>query len=192
MRFSFHAEQWLPYPIELVFAFFSNPENLPRLMPPWQQAFIEEAAITPPPPRPSSAPRYPGVVAGPGTRIALSFRPLAKVPFRVMWEAKITDFVWNDHFCDRQVRGPFTSWNHCHKFSPRERFDSEGFPVDGTIVEDGVDYEIPFGPLGKVAHELTVRRQLISTFAYRKKRTAELMPRLAAAVAKFSPETRRA
>jgi uncharacterized protein YndB with AHSA1/START domain len=26
-------EQWVPFPIERVFAFFSNPENLPRMMP---------------------------------------------------------------------------------------------------------------------------------------------------------------
>jgi ligand-binding SRPBCC domain-containing protein len=192
MRYSFHAEQWLPYPLELVFAFFSNPENLPRLMPRWQQAHIEEAAITPPPPRPGSAPRYPGVVAGPGTRLALSFRAMPYLPFRVMWEAKITDFVWNDHFCDRQMRGPFRSWNHCHKFSARERVDRDGFAVDGTIVEDGVDYEVPLGLLGEMAHELLIRRQLISTFAYRKKRTAELLPRMATAVAKFAPEIRRA
>ena len=26
-------EQWVPFPLERVFAFFSNPENLPRIMP---------------------------------------------------------------------------------------------------------------------------------------------------------------
>ena len=27
-------EDWVPFPIERVFLFFANPENLPRLMPP--------------------------------------------------------------------------------------------------------------------------------------------------------------
>ena len=26
-------EQWVPFPLQHVFAFFSNPENLPRIMP---------------------------------------------------------------------------------------------------------------------------------------------------------------
>jgi hypothetical protein len=36
MPHAFHAEQWLPYPIELVFAFsafFANPETSPALCP---------------------------------------------------------------------------------------------------------------------------------------------------------------
>ena len=45
MRHPFAAEQWLPYPVELVFAFFANPQNLPRLMPAWQKARIEEIAV---------------------------------------------------------------------------------------------------------------------------------------------------
>jgi hypothetical protein len=27
------TQQWVPYPVELVFAFFANPANLPHLMP---------------------------------------------------------------------------------------------------------------------------------------------------------------
>ena len=37
MHHTFTSEQWLPYPVEPVFAFFANPENLPRLMPKWQK-----------------------------------------------------------------------------------------------------------------------------------------------------------
>ncbi len=40
MRHTFQTEQWLPFPVELVFAFFAYPENLPRLMPAWQKARI--------------------------------------------------------------------------------------------------------------------------------------------------------
>ena len=58
MRHHFNAEQWLPYPVELVFAFFSNPENLPRQMPTWQKARIEEATFAPPPPHPPGPTRH--------------------------------------------------------------------------------------------------------------------------------------
>src|ERR1700704_5799181 len=106
MRAHFHAEKWLPQPVELVFAFFANPENLPRLMPKWQAARIEEASFRPPPPHPGT-PRYPGIAAGDGTRLTLSFRPFPYSPVRISWEAAIGHFIWNQQFCDTQLRGPF-------------------------------------------------------------------------------------
>ena len=33
MKHRLEFEQWVPFPLEHVFAFFSNPENLPRIMP---------------------------------------------------------------------------------------------------------------------------------------------------------------
>src|ERR1700710_2184838 len=104
MLHTYQTEQWLPYPIELVFAFFANPENLPRLMPPWQKARIEEASFVPPPPLPGT-PRPKSIAAGTGTRLPLSFRPFPYSPIRVPWEAEISDFAWNNRFCDTQLRG---------------------------------------------------------------------------------------
>ena len=121
MRHTFEAEQWLPYPIEVVFAFFANPENLPRLMPGWQKARIEEATFAPPPPRPTGVPVVRGVFAGQGTRMTISFRPFPFSPIRVPWDAEIDQFVWNDHFCDTQLRGPFAFWHHCHRVSSETR-----------------------------------------------------------------------
>ena len=85
MRYSYHSELWLPYPVELVFAFYANPENLPRLMPPWQKARIEEASFAPPPPRPVATDpslRFSTIAAGAGTRIVLSIRPFPFCPVR--------------------------------------------------------------------------------------------------------------
>ncbi len=47
MRHRFRTTQWLPYPVELVFAFFANPANLPKTPPDWQQARIDEIELTP-------------------------------------------------------------------------------------------------------------------------------------------------
>jgi ligand-binding SRPBCC domain-containing protein len=174
MRHHFHAEQWLPYPIEQVFAFFANPENLPRLMPAWQDARIEEASFAPPLPRPAGLRLYPGIVAGAGTRMTISFRPFPYSPVRVPWDAEITEFVWNEHFCDVQHRGPFTFWRHCHRLRAEER------EVQGTLIKDEVEYELPFGPLGDLAAKTLVPAQFRSIFAFRQKRTAELMPLLRA------------
>ena len=170
MHHHFQAEQWLPYPIDLVFAFFANPENLPRLMPAWQKARIEEASFAPPPPRPEGVAPYPGIAAGAGTRMTISFRPFPFAPLRVPWDAEITEFAWNDHFCDVQGRGPFAFWRHCHRLKADAR---AGRP--GTFLSDQVEYELPLGPLGEIARKLFVERQFKSMFEFRHKRTAELL-----------------
>jgi ligand-binding SRPBCC domain-containing protein len=176
MRHTFQAEQWLPYPIEVVFAFFANPENLPRLMPAWQKARIEEASFAPPPPHPdgmaSQMPR--GVFAGAGTKMTISFRPFPFSPIRVPWDAEITEFKWNEGFCDTQLRGPFAYWLHCHRLKPETR---NGQP--GTLLRDEVEYEMHLGALGEIGGRLLAPLQFRSIFNYRHKRTAELLPLMA-------------
>jgi ligand-binding SRPBCC domain-containing protein len=166
MPFTFQTAQQLPYPPELVFAFFANPENLPRLMPRWQRARIEEAIFTAPPPRPTRAPRYPGIAAGNGTRLTISLRAIPFIPARIPWEAQIEDFRWNQGFCDIQLRGPFKSWRHCHTVTAN---------AEGTTVTDQVTYELPLGPLSSIANTLIIHPQLKSTFRYRQQRTTELL-----------------
>jgi ligand-binding SRPBCC domain-containing protein len=174
MRYTYHSEQWLPYPLDPVFAFFSNPENLPRLMPPWQKARIEEAVVTAPPSSTQDRSIPLQGVAGAGSLIALSFRPFPYAPFRVPWKAEITEFVWNDHFCDHQLRGPFAYWHHCHCLRPETRTDS-GISTSGTLLRDEVEYELPLGRLGDLANRIFITRQLRNTFAYRHTRTRELL-----------------
>jgi ligand-binding SRPBCC domain-containing protein len=169
MRHTHHAEQWLPYPVPLIFAFFANPANLPRLMPAWQNARIEEASIVPPPrPLDQSIPRT--IAAGPGTRLTLSFRPFPYSTIRIPWEAEITEFVWNDHFCDRQLRGPFAYWNHCHRVRPETRDQT-----NGTLITDQVEYELPFGIAGELTHRLILSRQIAHTFTQRQTRLTKLL-----------------
>ena len=177
MRHHFQAEQWLPFPVEQIFLFFANPDNLPRLMPPWQRAKIEEASITAPPARLSSL-QMPArsIAAGAGTRMTISFRPFPFSPVRASWDAEITEFVWDEHFCDVQHRGPFAFWRHCHRMQAETRANASGEPVVGSLLRDAIEYELPFGVLGDLAQRLVIKRQLASTFAYRQRRTAELLP----------------
>jgi ligand-binding SRPBCC domain-containing protein len=161
MRFSYHAEQWLSYPSGLVFEFFANPDNLPLLIPPWQTTRIEKVSILPPPHQPdisSSA----SPAAGVGTRFTLSFRPFPFSPVRFRWEAEITEFSWNHHFCDEQIHGPFARWKHCHYIRP-VRWQG----LNATLVADHIEYDVPFGAAGRLAHRLFLRGQIERTFAYR-------------------------
>lgn len=178
MRYTFQSEQWIPYPVEVVFAFFANPENLPRLMPAWQKARIEEAVFAAPPAAPQSAMSAPlpkGIAAGVGTRLTLSFLPFPWSPIRIPWEAEISEFVWNDHFCDDQVRGPFAFWHHCHSVYSEPRATASDTLIHGTLLRDQVEYEPPYGALGDLAKRLFLGRQMKDTFAFRQKRTSELL-----------------
>jgi ligand-binding SRPBCC domain-containing protein len=169
VRHTFQTAQWVPYPIERVFAFFANPENLPRLMPEWQRARIESSHLTAPvPPAPDSKPA--GLAAGAGSRMTISFQALPFLPIRMRWEAEIVEFEWDRHFCDEQPKGPFAYWRHCHWVS-NERRD---FSI-GTKVLDHLVYELPLGILSEPANFLFVRRQIREIFAYRQRRLLELL-----------------
>jgi ligand-binding SRPBCC domain-containing protein len=168
----FETHQWVPYPVELVFAFFANPTNLPHLMPRKFEARIEDARIEPPPPRPLAADparRFKSVGAGVGSEILISFFPIPWVPRRISWLARITEFAWNSHFCDEQVRGPFTNFRHRHGIQAEVRED-----VEGTLVTDEIQFALPYGFMGRVGGAL-LRRNLAKSFAYRQKRLPEIL-----------------
>ena len=166
MRLQFSTEQWLPYSVETVFAFFADPANLPRLMPDWQRARIDHATYVAPPPPPTPFPGSDAITAGTGTRLTLTIRPIPFSPIRVPWDAVIEDFRWLQGFCDIQLRGPFRYWRHCHTVQPER---------EGTRLRDAVEYELPLGPLSGLADQFFLRRQLAATFRFRQRRTLELL-----------------
>lgn len=176
MNVRFETEQWVPFPVELVFAFFANPANLPHLMPPELKTQLEDARLQPPPPRPVAADparRFNSVAAGVGSELLISFRPIRWAPKRVSWMARITEFEWNSHFCDEQVRGPFSAFRHRHGIKAQTR---DG--VEGTLVSDVIDYSLPFGALGRLGEGLA-RRQLETSFAQRQKRLPGILEAVA-------------
>lgn len=178
----FETRQWVPFPVELVFAFFANPQNLPHLMPPSLEMRIEDVRVEPPPTRPVAqdpARRFLSIAAGKGSEILLSFRPLRFGP-RISWLARIGDFKWNSHFFDEQARGPFVFFRHRHGIEAEAR---EG--VEGTLVADEIDFALPYGALGKLGG-LLVRRQLAAQFAHRHRRLPEILAAAARQAARRS------
>lgn len=124
-----------------VFAFFADASNLEAITPP----FLRFRIVTPTP-----IEMRPGV----GIDYALS---LHGVPLR--WRSRITVWEPGARFVDEQERGPYALWRHTHEF------ESLG---DATVVRDVVEYALPAGPLGWVAHVLFVDRALARIFDYRR------------------------
>lgn len=134
-------EQFFARPRAEIFRFFSDASNLGRITP----DFLHFAILTPLP-----------LEIGAGARIDYRLR-LCGVPFR--WRTRIETFEAPQRFSDIQERGPYRTWHHLHEFEERE---------GGTLMRDTVDYELPLGPLGALAHALFVRRSVRRIFDYRR------------------------
>lgn len=141
--------QTVAAPLEEVFAFFADPGNLARITPPWLSFRIHGEA-----PRPLAV----------GSRIEYRIRWGL---VRLGWVTRITHWDPPVEFADLQEKGPYAAWIHTH------RFRAEG---SGVIMEDHVEYALPFGPLGRLVHALRVRRQLEAIFDYRRETIAALFP----------------
>jgi ligand-binding SRPBCC domain-containing protein len=138
---------WLPLPRETVFALFSDARNLARITPPWLRFRI----VGPVPPM------------GAGTVLDYRIRWLG-IP--LSWRTYIREWDPPVRFLDVQVRGPYSRWEHRHIF-----LEERG----GTWIEDRLTYQLPFGPLGRLAHVLLVERQLEAIWSYRDHKVAELL-----------------
>lgn len=171
MEQHFQTEQWVPFPLEHVFLFFANPQNLPRIMPPSMDIRIECARLMSPPPPPQTMDH--GEVsnlAGVGSEIITSFRLVPLLPFRAAWTAVIVEFAWYHYFADIQHKGLFKNFRHKHELIGQQR---EGRA--GTIVRDSVDYDLGFGVLGKLAQRVFVNRQMREMFSHRQSVLEEIL-----------------
>ena len=126
--------------LDTVWEFFSRAENLGRVTPRSVGFDIHT-------PNPSTAA---------GSTIDYTIRPLFGIPVR--WRTRIDVVDAPSRFVDVQERGPYRSWVHEHQFTE----------VGGGVrMDDRVEYEMPFGPLGSLAHRLAVRSQLQHVFEFR-------------------------
>jgi ligand-binding SRPBCC domain-containing protein len=136
----FRSEQFVPRPLDEVFEFFSQAENLQQLTPPWLHFRI--LSIEPAP-------------IGRGTLLRYSLRWRI---FPIRWTTKIIEREPPHRFVDVQLKGPYKLWHHEHRFA------AEG---DGTRIADEVQYLLPFGILGSIAHRLKVKNDAGTIFAFR-------------------------
>jgi ligand-binding SRPBCC domain-containing protein len=91
-----------------------------------------------------------------GMIINYKVRPIANIPLR--WTTEIKHVKDHAYFVDEQRFGPYSFWHHKHFF--------EEHP-EGVKMQDVVDYALPFGPLGDLAHAVFVKKKLQDIFNYR-------------------------
>ncbi len=122
---------------------------------------VSLSAITPPPVR-VTIQRFDKPVRA-GSRVI--FR-LSVGPFGVTWNGTIAEYVDQKYFRDVQNRGPFGAWSHTHAFAAEAK---------GTRVSDRVEYEPPFGLVGKLLDPILVKPSLAYMFGYRSRKTREIL-----------------
>jgi len=147
---TYRLERSMSVPVSLrdAFAFFENPHNLARITPPSLNFRI-------------TSPER--IRMCKGAEIDYQIRWLG-LPLR--WKTAITEYEPPFFFVDEQMAGPYAYWHHRHDFKPTEY---------GALVSDRVDYALPFGPLGRLAHRLAVRSQLQQIFDYRQNALAAIL-----------------
>lgn len=142
MKHELYREQQLNCDLQTAWDFFSSPMNLPKITP-------KDMAFTVLSEQKTNK-IFEGMI------IDYTVSPLLGIPLK--WKTRITEVIPNKSFTDFQEKGPYKLWNHHHEFIPNEK---------GVFMIDKVDYELPFGVLGNIAHALFVKKKLEKIFNYR-------------------------
>ncbi len=85
---------------------------------------------------------------------------------RTTWIIKLTEYIYGKIITDTQLSGPFSKWIHRHKFEGTE---------DTCTMTDEIEYELPFGALGRLADKVIVSSLIKKQFDYRHKATKQLL-----------------
>jgi ligand-binding SRPBCC domain-containing protein len=139
----------LPVSAAEVFDWHEQPGALQALTPPWEKVRVQSMSD--------------GIRSG--SRVILRARV---GPVWTTWEMEHHGYVAGREFNDRMIRGPFSLWEHRHRFEDLPP-DGEGRPR--SRLTDTIRYRLPFGILGVIAGSLGAsaftRRKLEKMFAYR-------------------------
>ena len=140
--YTLKAKQKLPITMTKSWNFFSTPKNLSKITP----GHMNFKILT------DFGKMYEGQII----KYKVSPFPF----FRVGWTTKITSVEKPFSFTDKQTSGPFTLWEHEHKFEESK---------DGIYAYDIVNYKLPLGSIGRLFGGKLIKWQLNRIFEYRKK-----------------------
>lgn len=142
----------MPISITQAWDFFSNPQNLKVLTPPWLNLQILDSDKLP-------SEIYPGLI------IRYHVHPVLGI--KNLWVTEITQAESEKYFIDEQRAGPYAFWHHQHLFHSTP---------DGVIMEDIIHYKPPLGFVGKYLLSNYVKKQLKKVFDHRFQKINEVYP----------------
>ncbi|MCB9309388.1 MAG: SRPBCC family protein [Lewinellaceae bacterium] len=144
MRHRLIFNQTLRCELDTAWLFFTNPYNLSKITPDDMRFEIKNKEL------PKSITK--------GLKIDYIVSPLWNIPLK--WKTEITDVQHQELFADMQLVGPFKYWLHTHTFEPC---------AEGVSMTDVIEYELPLGWIGEIAHTMFVKRRLNAIFTFRRK-----------------------
>jgi uncharacterized protein (TIGR01777 family) len=135
----FEKQSRIGAPADLLYEWHAREGAIRRLSPPWAPLQIIS--------------KTPGVEKG--TRVKLKIKT---GPIFSPWDAEHIESEPGRMFTDSQIKGPFKTWRHTHRFTP------EG---DGCILNDSIEFAMPF-PLNHSRFVTSfIRKDLDRIFRYR-------------------------
>ncbi|MHC5202486.1 SRPBCC family protein [Myroides sp. LJL119] len=142
MKYQLYREQQLNCSLQTAWEFFSTPNNLSKITPSDLRLTVLNDF--------KDEPIFQGML------ISYTVSPICNIP--LTWVTKITQVDKLKSFTDFQAKGPYKYWNHFHEFVENQH---------GVLVKDTVDYQLPFGFVGTLAHDVLVKKKLESIFDFR-------------------------
>ena len=150
--YQLHSKQALPISKGDAWNFLSDPNNLKIITPNHMGFNILSGA---------DRQMFPGQI--------IQYKVSPFPGYTTKWVTEITHVRVGEYFVDEQRFGPYALWHHKHFIKEIS---------DGVEMEDIIDYKIPFGVLGQLAHGLFVKKQLLEIFRYREARLTELFGKI--------------
>lgn len=142
MKHRLYREQQLNCNIETAWKFFSAANNLSEITP----KEMKFTVLT----------QFENDEIFEGMTIDYFVSPLLGI--KMKWKTEIIQVDFQKSFTDFQKKGPYKLWHHHHEFIENE---------NGVLMKDTVDYELPLGFLGEIAHTILVKKKLEDIFNYR-------------------------
>jgi len=147
--YQFKRTQTFSQPVEQLWDFIANPNNLKLITPDYMGFDIISSEIP--------TKMYEGMI--------ISYKVSPVFGVKTTWVTEITHIKDKRYFVDVQRVGPYKIWHHQHFLEQT---------THGTLMTDIVSYKPPFGLLGNLANELLIKGKLNEIFNYRTKALNEL------------------
>jgi len=145
-------KQNLPISVDKAWEFLSNPKNLKEITPKYMNFRILSGADR-------------SIFAGQ----IIQYKVTPMLGISTKWVTEITHVKDKEYFVDEQRFGPYALWHHKHFIKK----------IDGGVeMEDIIDYKIPFGIIGQIAHPIIVKNKLKQIFKFRENKLKELFGEL--------------